>query len=463
MKINFSRPITLLVLLPLVLSLSGLGCKGGDKTAQEQLAKPVKLEWWRVEDERDNVAQLIDDYKALHPNTTVNYRKLRPEEFEQVTLEALASGTGPDILSLPNSYLRAWQERLAPLPPTLTLPVIEMSGLIKKAPTAVMKTSPTLGIAGLRNNFVDVVAEDALISGQIYGLPLSLDTLLLYYNRDMLNSAEMPVPPSTWTDFKEASQKLTRIDKQGLLLQNGAALGETDNIPYADHLLAALMLQNGTPMLSGDGGRATFDQKVRVGNEEYAPGADALRFYTDFANPTKETYTWSRDNKSAVEALASGKLAFLFSYWRDLATLRSSAPRINLGIANFPQIDQAPRNIYYASYYLETVTKQGTHQTEAWDFIQFITSPAEALKYLQKAKRPTALRQYVKTQLDDLELAIPAKQVLAAKSWYHGFKPKAAQDAFLSMIRQVNGGNEVESALSFGVGLVNQTLVKLKP
>ncbi|MBI5466574.1 MAG: extracellular solute-binding protein [Candidatus Kerfeldbacteria bacterium] len=445
-------------LLLISLSLLGFGCKGGDSGAQQAAAKPIKLNWWRAEGSRNDFAQLIADYQTIHPNVSINYRALRPAELEQSLLEALASGTGPDIVSLPNTYLRAWQERLAPLPPTITLPIMEKSGLIKKETKAVLKTIPTLNLRALRDTFIDVVSEDAVIGGKIYGLPLAVDTLLLFYNRDLLNAADLPMPPATWTDFKEAAQKITRVDKQGKLLQNGAALGEADNVPYAFDLVSSLMLQNGTQMMNATGDAATFQQEVSSQGETFTPGADALRFYTDFANPSKETYAWSREEPSGWQAFATGKVGFTFGYWRDLATLRRMSPQIKLGIANFPQIDNASRPTYYASYYLETVTKQSQNQEAAWDFIQFITKPEQIGKYLVVAKKPTVHRKWVQTQLDDLDLGVPAKQILSARSWYRGLKPKAAENAFLNMIRQVNNGGEIKEALTFAAGQINQTL-----
>ncbi|PIP29532.1 ABC transporter substrate-binding protein, partial [Candidatus Kuenenbacteria bacterium CG23_combo_of_CG06-09_8_20_14_all_36_9] len=39
---------------------------------------------------------------------------------------------------------------------------------------------------------------------QILGLPLSLDTLTLFYNRDHFNAAGLIQAPSTWQEFNEA-------------------------------------------------------------------------------------------------------------------------------------------------------------------------------------------------------------------------------------------------------------------
>ncbi|MFA4818281.1 MAG: extracellular solute-binding protein [Patescibacteria group bacterium] len=454
------RGLIILMTGLLVGSLLGLGCKGGDPKAKEA-AQPLTLNWWRIEGEKSNFDQIIKDYKTSQPNISVNIQTVRAEELENKLLEALAAGTGPDIVSLPNSSLGGWLDKLSPLPASLKLPSVEIKGLFKKEAQWYFKTSSTIKPQALTDTFVDVVARDAIFDNKTYGLPISLDTLLLFYNRDLLNNAQISTAPATWTEFKDATQKITVLDKSGFFVQHGAAVGEADNVPYSDDILSALMLQNGTPMTNNTGTAATFNQAVKVGGQDFFPGADALRFYTDFANPSKETYTWSRDQSNAWQLFAAGKIGFVFAYWRDLATLRTLSPKINIGVANFPQIDAADKPVYYASYYLETVPKQSQHPNEAWNFIQYVTTKSEvADKYLTSAQKPTALRSLINKQLEDIDLGKPAKQLLTAKSWYHGSKSKIMREIFQNMIRQAAGGVDLKQAIDFAVNQVGQTLRK---
>lgn len=447
----------ILLTLLAALSLTGLGCKGGDATAQKNLAEPIVLQWWRTDDNTNSFSTVVNDYRAQHPNVSVNVKIFRPEELEQQLLEALASGKGPDLVSLPNTRIKAWQERLAPLPTKLNLSFIEMKGFIKKEPTAVQKQVDTIKLTTFKNQYVDVVTNDAVIEDKIYALPLSLDTLHLYYNRTLLNAANIPLPPSTWNAFKADVQKLTKLDKQSRILQSGVALGEADNITYAPELVAALMLQNGTSMVNSNNTLATFAGSLGSGNQKFVPGQDAIRFYTDYANPSKETYSWSKDEVVDFQAFASGKVGFMFALWKDQAKLKTLAPQLKFGIANFPQIDGASAPTYYAAYNLEAVTKQSTHQNEAWDFLQFLSQPKEIAKYLSVTRKPTAHLSLIPTQSADPDMAVAAKQLLNAKNWYHGRKPLIMEEAFRALIRQINGGTDIEQALQFAAQRVNQT------
>lgn len=444
--------------LMLVLMLTGFGCKGGSKKVKESV-QPVTINWWRIGGSPQEVANLVAEYKQIRPNVTINVIPVREEELEQSLVQALADGQAPDIVTFPNTWLRGWQHRLAPLPPTLNLPYLEITGTIKKEPRWVLKNIPSLDIKTIRSRYVDVVVNDIYLNGQIYGLPQSLDTLMVFYNIDLLNAAQFPEAPATWNDFKEASQRITKLDRQGRLLQNGAALGTADNIPYVFDILSALMMQNGTPMTKANG-TASFNEALTVEGETYFPGADALRFYTDFANPTKETYCWSAEQQNAREAFAAGKLGFIFGYWRDLPTLKAMAPRIRIGIAKFPQIEGSFQTSYYANYFIEAVMKQSQNQEEAWDFIQFINAPKQNKKYLDANKKPTAQREFVTEQLADENLSVPAAQVLTAKNWYRGYNYKAAENAFMTMVRQTLTGTTYQEALNTAAKQINQTMKK---
>ncbi|KKT22396.1 MAG: ABC transporter, solute-binding protein [Parcubacteria group bacterium GW2011_GWE1_43_8] len=450
--------ISVLIFTLTALLLAGFGCKGGSREAQEAAAKAVSLNWWRVGGSKQNFDILLNDYKKIRPNVSVNVSQIREEELESALIQALADGRAPDVVSLPNTWLRGWQHRLAPLPPTLTLPYLELTGTFKKEPRWVLKEINSLDLKSIKARYVDTVVNDVYFDSKIYGLPLNLDTLLIFYNVDLLTAAQFPEAPKTWNEFKEASQAITKLDKLGRLLQNGAALGTAENIPYSFDIVSALMLQNGTPMMTG--GSASFQKPISVQGESYSPGLDALRFYTDFANASKETYSWSADQINAREAFAAGKLGFVFGYWRDLPNLKAMAPKIRIGLANFPQIEGSFQTSYYANYFIETVLKQSTHQTEAWDLIQFITTPAEAKKYLESAKQPTAQREFVTAQLADDDLGIPAAQVLTAKTWYRGYDFTSTQGVFQDMIKQVLVGTPIDQALSAAAERVTQTMRK---
>ena len=134
--------IALLILLMASISLTGLKCTKGPTRAELEAAKPVTIKWWRVFDEKGSVKPIIDAYRALHPNVSIEYRKIRFDEYEKELLNALAEDRGPDIISLHNTWIPEYLPKLAPMPPTVTIPYTEIKGM-KKEVQIVLKTKAT--------------------------------------------------------------------------------------------------------------------------------------------------------------------------------------------------------------------------------------------------------------------------------------------------------------------------------
>lgn len=454
----FKKIISLSLLAIFILG-SGFGCKTVDKKTQEAM-QPITLTYWRVFDDSDAFQEIIDKYKVIHPNITINYRKLRYEEYESELLNALAEDRGPDMLSIHNTWLRKYQNKLAPMPASITMAYPIEQGSIKKEVVPVLKTAKSLSLSDLKNLFIDTVYNDVVLDdNQIYGLPLSVDTLVLYYNRDLLNNAGITQAPQYWNkEFQQNVKKMTKQDPVQGIIQSGIALGGSNNINRFSDVLSVLMMQNGATMM--DGKQVMFNAIPPAGQDKkYNPGLEALRFYIDFSNPGKEVYSWNESLPNSLEMFTSGKLAMMFGYSYDLATIKAQAPKLNFSISKLPQIEGSPVEVNFANYWVESVSKKSKYQNESWDFIQFAAKEEQAKTYLAKTKKPTALRSLVNTQKEDDELGVFASQLLTAKSWYRGKDAVAAEAALGEMINSARQNTEkILDAINTGAAKVQQTV-----
>ena len=140
--------------------------------------------------------------------------------------------------------------------------------------------------------------------------------------------------------------------------------------------------------------------------------------------------------------------------------LRLANPRLNFGIAPLPQISLNGPQINTANYWIESVAAQTDHTNEAWDFLLFATSADHVKPYLEKTKKPTALKSLLSSQKDDLDLRTFVDQLLLAKSWYHGYDDSAMESYMADLITSVNEGTDPNTALGLAARRVQETLKK---
>ena len=388
-------------------------------------AKPAEatLEFWSVFDDSDVFDPLIAKYKEQNPQITINYHKKNISSYEQDLIDALAAGRGPDIFSIHNTWLPKHEDKLAVAPETLITP------------------------ARFGEVFVDVAAQDFIDGGKVYALPLSVDTLALFYNKDLLNSASIVSPPQTWTEFNSAVEKLTRRDSKNNILQSGAALGTAKNINRATDVLMALMLQSGVKMVNDDKSYASFDQLVSSDSGGFNPGLQALIFYTNFASPGLKVYTWNQYQSYSIDAFVEGKTAMMINYAYQLPTIEAKSAHLNMAVAVLPQISRTSKKITFANYWGQAVSKSSVNQGEAWKFLSWLASQEVSREYLKTTKKPTARRDLIEEQKKDSKLSVFAEQALYAKSWWE-IDNLAIDTIFSDMIEAVNFGRQTpENAL----------------
>lgn len=454
------RFFILFLILSFILT-SGAGCQLLDDPS-EKPGRSITLKYWRVFEGRDAFNKIINRYNKMHPNINIKYRKLRYDNYREELLNAMAEDKGPDIFSIHNTWMNEYKSKISPMPETVTIGRLVTKGTVKKETVLEKKTKDTMSTKELERKFIDVVYDDVVIrdnKGQqrIYGLPFSVDTLALYYNKDLLNNAGIVNPPQYWDrKFQKTVKKLTKQDSKGKIIQSGVAMGGGDNIERATDILSVLMMQNGANMMTGNK-NVTFDEF----SGSYNPGLEALRFYTDFSNPAKEVYCWNDNLDKSLKTFMEGKAAMMFGYSYHLPTIKSQAPKLNFNISKLPQINNSSRKVNYANYWIEVVSQKSSEKDAAWDFLSFATQKDQAKTYLEKTNKPTALRDLIEEQKKDKEIGIFAEQLLTVKSWYKGYDALAMEKVMREMIEEANKNPQrLEAILGRGSERVEQTCYK---
>jgi len=185
-------------------------------------------------------------------------------------------------------------------------------------------------------------------------------------------------------------------------------------------------------MTDADNRSASFAGRVN----NIPVGETALKYYTDFANPSVRTYTWNDIQHYSVDAFTGGKTAMMFNYSHKVGELKNKSPRLNFAVASMPQVSSIDiKN--YANYWGAGVTANSKFPNEAWKFVAYLASKEGAQSYLSATLRPSARRDLIELQRNDLDLGVFAVQALSARSWYQ-IDNTAIESIFADMIDDVN-------------------------
>lgn len=431
-----------------LLTLSGCG---------EEKAPPyeITLDVWGTFDDSDAFNKVAVEYKKLNPHVKeIRYRKLAPETYKGDLVDAMAAGTGPDIFMLRNTWVPSFADKTIPA-------------------AASLFTEKTV-----RDNFVDVVADDFLDEQkQVMAVPLSVDSLALYYNKDMFNAAGISAPPRTWEELVAMIPLLTRVDEFGNINQSAVALGTGENVNRSSDIFLNLVMQYGGIITD-----ARFSDQAEQ---------QALEFYTRFARLGLPTYTWNQRQHFSIDAFYEGTLGMMINYSYHYPTIKQKNAKLNFATAPLPQFkDQSPVN--FANYWGFAVAKNKTQTIdpskpeltlsldnyqkvrahESWQFLSYLTLPHPtntmklvnalaptkttdvvlpidpAKAYIESTKKPAARRDLIDVQKGDVVLSPFVNGNLIAKSWKPSNTEQAEGLLVDTISSVVRGERNVSDALS---------------
>jgi len=360
----------LLFLLLLIVVIAMFSSRG---TAPSLPTEKVTLQFWGLFDDNDVYQPIIDAYQKLHPNVTIEYRKFLWDDYESSLINALAARRGPDILMVHNSWLPKHADKLAPAPQTVS--------------------------SAYEAGFLHATRRDVTSGGKLYVLPLFIDNLALFYNRDILAQEGFSNPPLTWGQFKEYVNALKRFSPDGILTRSGAALGSSSkSINRASDILLFLFFQNGVQPLNPQ----TRTVPWKADPQALDRAKNALLFYTSFADPSQQVYTWNDKQLYSIDAFFSGKVAMMFNYAYNIPVIKSKAPYLNFGVASLPVKEgDSYGRVTIGNYWGAGVSNASKQQPLAWDFLQFMTSAQEYPLYIAATGRLSARVDALEKQKDD--------------------------------------------------------------
>ncbi|MDO8601988.1 MAG: extracellular solute-binding protein [bacterium] len=366
------------------------------------------LTMWGATDSPSTVQTLIAAYNAIHPNVAITYTQMNEATYETDVVEALAAGKGPDIFMIKNAWATKHANKLVGL------------------------TAEQFPLSRLESEFPKVISSDlAWNASTTFALPLYLDTLVLYYNKDLFDNAGLANPPTTWEELDSLIPRLRSLDATQKIVRSAIALGGSlKSVSRATDILSLMMLQDGTQMIAPDHLDASFARD----------GGDALAYYTDFANPGSPLYTWNDNMGTDFDLFAAGNVAMMIGFSGDAARIKEKNPFLRFGMSPMLQKKDAALAVNYPSYWALAVPNTGKNVGLAWDFVGTVTLNSEIISdYLDASGKSPALRSLIAQKADDRETGFIVRQALTAQSWLQP-DASAVETIFSKMINSILTG-----------------------
>ncbi|KKQ35665.1 MAG: Extracellular solute-binding protein family 1 [Candidatus Nomurabacteria bacterium GW2011_GWB1_37_5] len=393
-----------------VLMFSGFINIGGSKGDQAIVKDNVTV--WGVLPSGP-ISSFLQGFNEKSLTLNISYIQKNPETMYQEYIEALANNQGPDLFILSNDLFWTFKGRLIETP---------------------FESYP---LATFRNTFTSQ-AENYMTDKGILGFPLVVDPLVMYYNRTLLDQAGIATPPGYWDEFITLAPVLTKKTDTTALTQSALALGTYSNINNAKEILSAMIMQTGNPIMSSVGGQ--LRSLINQGDTE-----SILRFYTEFSNPAKDAFSWSRSLLPSRESFLANSLAFYFGFGSELFNIQRQNSNLNFDVAELPQNRQKGTRATFGKMYFIGVSSRSFKPAAATSAISALSGASAALE-LAKALSLSPARR-------DLLASIPAtpfylgtfyKSALISKSWIDP-KPTETDNIFKNMIENILSGRFVIS------------------
>lgn len=388
--------------------LPGFSSRGGDGTGGT-------VTMWGVVPSiimNEVVANFNDTYKDQF---VLQYVAKNPNTITDELVETLAVGGAPDLILAPHDITVSERNKFYIIP------------------------YDSIDARTFSDTFAEI-GELYNTSTGVSALPMTVDPLVMYYNRDLYSNNGVASVPKTWTTFLSIHQRLNKRDSQNVITESGLAFGEASNVLNFKSILEMLFLQAGNPIVSKT--ESAFYRSVlseRLGFNT-APGAAALDFFTAFSNPNKVTYSWNETLNQDREMFIAGKLANYFGYASELSQIRTKNPNLNLDVVVVPQRDETARKTTSGQMLGVSIVKNTDNLPTAFIVAWNLATGPEAKVIADSMSVTPARRDLLSVPNSDNRFeAVFYESALYARTWADPNKIETTT-IFSEMVNNVNRG-----------------------
>ncbi len=366
----------------------------------------------------------FDKYLSNMSNTSgtridVSYVEKSQDQFSLDFISALARSQGPDAILIPSELLLPHKDKLYTIPFT------------------------TMTQYDFSNTYIGEAAMYINKDG-ITGLPFIIDPLVMYWNVDMFDAAGLATYPRYWDDFTALNKTLTVKDKNGNVRKSAIAMGQFGNIVNAREILGTLFMQAGNPVTTQNSAGSVFSN---IKNGATVSPVSAIRFFTQFVNPSSANYSWNNSMSDSKSAFLSGTLATYFGFASELADIKIKNPNLRFDVALMPSPKVGGSSSTYGHMYGFSIVRTSQNINAALQIISTLSMPQYLGELSAALYLPSVRRDIIAAGSNDPYITLFNKAALVSKAWLD-YDPTSTSQIFSEMIQSFTSGRStIEQAI----------------
>lgn len=317
--------------------------------------------------------KVLGDFHGKYPDIKVEHTVLSQQGMYEKYLTAIAGGDPPDVMMVHSR---------------------EVPNFASKRGLMAVDDLVARDKLDLKGTFYAADLEPQYNDGKLYALPqaVAAGNYLIFWNKAHFREAGLDPEkgPKTWTEFAEASRKLTKksgdsFDRIGSLYWY---LGNNAWYQWAAN--------NGGQVFSDDARKVQWDSKenlealewlVRNLDEEYG-GYERIRSFATQPGP---------GGAEGNQSWFNGKISMhIIGIWHFLQ-LQAEAPQLEYGVGLFPFNDKNPaaKVVQFADGGWGYNIPRGAKNVDAaWEWIKYMTLGQGQLDFFKAQGRPSVVPKY---------------------------------------------------------------------
>jgi len=285
--------------------------------------------------------EVIQAFEAENPDIQVNLYVVTWAEGQQKIQDMIDDGNPPTLARVATRWI----------------PQYVAAGLLEPVDSYMTPE--------FRAQFIPLlINEGSQYEGRTFGLPITVSSRALYYNKALFEQAGLSTPPRNWDELRSAAQAVHALESD--VYGFGVQGKDIETSTYFYYFLWG----NGGEILTEDGTRPAFNG---------AEGQEAIAFLKGLVDDGLTQPNPTESVRADLEtAFAQGKLGMVITGPWLAKKLATEAPDLEYGLAAIPY-QTTPTTL--AAQDTLILFKQAKNKEAAWKFVEFLYRDEYRLKY----------------------------------------------------------------------------------